>query len=477
MTRPSGVPLAKGLLERGSVRAAGLLAAAACIAAVGVAGSTPWWPTPAGTMGGNHVQAHGHGTFPAFQAVRARTGKPIAWMIAAPLAPGEPARLIGSRADASVVAFAVERGALRLLFEAPEGTSPDAAPAAPIVSRSGERAVVAAALDGSLTVVWGGRQVRVPLAITLSPLAHPVPVDVDGDGVEELLALSREGELFLIAGLPEHARVAARLAVHALPDARIVVGDLDGDGRAEAVLLTGPTDRYPHGALGDAVEAESITVVELGAGALREKARFTLPADAVFEDLGPILADLDGDGRPEVLVVRSTQSQGAAVVALTWRGGHLEPFAEGLALGKFGRWVHLLGVADVEGAGRPQVVALRTPHTGGILQVFDVALPRLTLRTERPGLSTHAFGSRNLDQVAMADLDGGGHPQIVAPDKRRRRILAMEWLGGALLERWGYDLTGPIASNLVVADLAGGGLLDLAVADAAGNLHVLLSRR
>ena len=53
----------------------------------------------------------------------------------------------------------------------------------------------------------------------------------------------------------------------------------------------------------------------------------------------------------------------------------------------------------------------------------------------------------------------------------------MEWLSGSLLERWGYDLGGPISSNLVVADLAGGGLLDLAVADAAGNLHVLLSRR
>ncbi len=159
------------------------------------------------------------------------------------------------------------------------------------------------------------------------------------------------------------------------------------------------------------------------------------------------------------------------------RGGRLEPFAEGPALGKFGRWIHLLGVADLEGTGRPQVVGLRTPHIGGILQVFDVVPPRLVLRTERPGLSTHALGSRNLDQAAMADLAGSGHPQIVAPDKRRRRILAMEWLGEGLLERWAYDLAAPITSNLVVADLAGGGLLDLAVADAGGNLHVLLSRR
>jgi hypothetical protein len=139
--------------------------------------------------------------------------------------------------------------------------------------------------------------------------------------------------------------------------------------------------------------------------------------------------------------------------------------------------MHLLGVADVEGAGRPQVVGMRTPHANPVLQVFDVAPPRLALRTERPGGPTHAFGSRNMDQAALADLGGSGHPQILAPDGRRRRIVAMEWLSGSLLERWGYDLGGPISSNLVVADLAGGGLLDLAVADAAGNLHVLLSRR
>lgn len=463
----------------GGLAAAGVcgVVAALCIAAAGGAGQTPLWPVPAGTAGGNRVQAHGRGTFPAFQTLRARTGKPITWMVAAPLAAGEPARLVASRADATLVGFAVDRGALRVLFEVAEGASPDASPALPVVSRGGERAAVATALDGSLTVVWAGREARVPLAVTLSPLAHLVPVDVDGDGVEELLALSREGELLLIGGLPEHSRVMARLAVHATPDARIVVGDLGGDGRPEAVLLTGPTDRYPHGVLGDAIESEAITVVELGAGVLREKARFTLPRDAVFEELGPILADLDGDGHPEVLAVRSTQSQGAGVLALAWRGGRLEPFAEGPTLGRFGRWTHLLGVADVEGAGRPQVVALRTPDSGGILQVFDVVPPRLVLRTERPGVSTHALGSRNLDQAAMADLDGGGRPQIVAPDKRRRRILAMEWLGGGLLERWSYELGGTIRSNLVVADLAGGGLLDLAVADAAGNLHVLLSRR
>ncbi len=454
------------------------LGAAALGLAAGPAGAPPAiWPMPAGTAAGNHVQVRGRGTFPSFQSFRTRTGSPISWLVAAPLAAGEPARLLGSRADGALVAYAVDREGPHRLFEMPEGTSPDAAPAAPVVTRAGDRAAVAAALDGTLTVVWAGQPLRQPLAVTLSPLTHPVPVDVEGNGLQDLLAISREGDLLLIAGLPEHARIAARLPIHATPDARIVVGDLDGNGRPEAVVLCGPTDRYPNGALGDAIENEAIAVVELRAGSLRERARFTLPEEAVFEALGPLLADLDGDGRPEVLAVRSTPSQGAAAVAFAWRGGHLEPFAEGPSLGRFGRWLHLLGAADVEGGGRPQVVGVRTPHVDGALQVLEVAPPRLVLRSERLGISTHAWGSRNVDQAALADLGGIGHPQIVAPDRRRRRLLAMEWLGGGLLERWGYDLAAPIASNLVVADLAGGGMLDLAVADAAGNLHVLLSRR
>ena len=449
-----------------------------CLVGASPAGPVPIWPVPAGTIAGNRVQSHGHGTFPAFQGLRARTGKAITWMIAAPLGAGEPARLFASRADAALVGYAADPSGLRRLFEFPEATSPDAAPAAPVVTKAGERAVVATALDGSLTLVWGGRDVRIPLAATLSPLAHLVPVDVDGDGVDELLGLSREGDLLLIGGLPEHARVAARLALHALPDGRVTVGDLDGDGRLEAVLLTGPTGRYPHGVLGDAVEAEAITVVELGPGAtLRAKGGFVLAGEAVFEELGATLADLDEDGRPELLVARSTPGQGAALVALTWRGGRLEPFAEGPPVGQAGRWVHLLGVGDVAGGRRPHVVSLRTPHIGGILQAFEVAPPRLVLRGERPGLSTHAIGSRNLDQVALADLNGSGRPQIVAPDRQRRKIVGVEWLGGGLLERWSYVLAGPVSSNLVVADLDGGGLLDLAVADASGTLHVLRSRR
>lgn len=332
----------------GRLRAAGVVLVVLCLAAVGNARPAPVWLVPAGTPAGNRVQALGRGTFPAYQALRARTGKPIAWLVAAPMAPGEPARLVGVRADAAIVFFAVEGSSLRQVGEVPEASSADAAPAVSTLTWAGQRGVVATALDGSLTVLRAGREAPMSLGISLSPLTRPVAADVDGDGLDEVLALSRDGHLVLIAGLPDHPRVAARLAVHALPDSRIAIADMDGDGHREAVLLTGPTTRYPHGILGDAVAAESLTIVELRGEALRERTRFVLPPDAVFEDLGVLLADLDGDGRPEIPAVRSSQSQDAGVVALTWRGERLVPSAEGPPIGSPGRWLHLLAVADLE---------------------------------------------------------------------------------------------------------------------------------
>ena len=60
-----------------------------------------------------------------------------------------------------------------------------------------------------------------------------------------------------------------------------------------------PTDRYDHGVLGDAIEHTTL-VLSFADGTAR---RFTLPEDMVFEDTDPRLADITGDGVPEVIVV------------------------------------------------------------------------------------------------------------------------------------------------------------------------------
>ena len=80
-----------------------------------------------------------------------------------------------------------------------------------------------------------------------------------------------------------------------------------------------PTDRYPHGALGDKIEAGAMVVQDV----YGHRVTVELPADQVFEDLTPRIADLDGDGRNEVLAIRSSLRAGAALVAYDLAGSSL----------------------------------------------------------------------------------------------------------------------------------------------------------
>ena len=68
-----------------------------------------------------------------------------------------------------------------------------------------------------------------------------------------------------------------------------------------------PTTRYAHGVLGDAIEHGTL-VLETDAG---RTVRVILPESRVFEDIEPRLADLDGDGNPEVIVAESDAARGA----------------------------------------------------------------------------------------------------------------------------------------------------------------------
>ncbi len=75
----------------------------------------------------------------------------------------------------------------------------------------------------------------------------------------------------------------------------------------ESARYDGPTQRYPHGVLGDDIEYDTL-VVRLSDG--REmSARWG--DDMVFEDLAPRVVDVDGDGVPEDCRACPSSSGGA----------------------------------------------------------------------------------------------------------------------------------------------------------------------
>lgn len=221
----------------------------------------------------------------------------------------------------------------------------------------------------------------------------------------------------------------------ALPDTHVGRGKRD---IAEAWLVE-PTTRYAHAVLGDAVEAGGVRVRS------REGRVYTyrLPEDSVFEDLYARVIDIDGDGRDEVLVVRSRQASGSSLMALGLRNGALVPVAESAPIGTRHRWLNPVGVADVNANGKLELLAVHTPHIGGVLVVYRLEDNRLVETHRMPGFSNHVIGSRALGLSAFIDVDGDGYPEVILPSADRRELRAISLAHGSPFEVARINLPSP----------------------------------
>ena len=148
------------------------------------------------------------------------------------------------------------------------------------------------------------------------------------------------------------------------------------------------TGRYPHGVLGDTIEHAAL-MVRMAAG---DSLSARLPQDLVFEDSAPRLADLDGDGAPEVITVESHQQKGARLSIWTVQAGELTRIAATPFIGTRFRWLAPVGAADLDGDGRIEIAYVDRPHQTKALRVWRYENGRLSRVADRPGFSNHKIG-------------------------------------------------------------------------------------
>lgn len=197
-----------------------------------------------------------------------------------------------------------------------------------------------------------------------------------------------------------------------------------------------PTTRYQHGVLGDAVEGGSLVAIDH----LGQQFELVLPTSQVFEDITPRVVDLDGDGRNEVVTIRSGLSDGASVVVYAIADGALIERAATAPIGQPNRWLSIAGIADFRGDGSRQIAIVKTPHIGGVLELLALQGDRLaSLYPPRSGYSTHVIGSRILSLADVGDLDGNGTAELALPDQSRRRLVVLTF-AAAIEEVFSQDL-------------------------------------
>lgn len=208
-----------------------------------------------------------------------------------------------------------------------------------------------------------------------------------------------------------------------LPDG--LVATAQGDIRA--AWYVGPTRRYAHAILGDAIEASALRV-ETADGV---ELTYDLPTNMVFEDRTPRIVDLDGDGQNEVITIRASTTEGGGVAVYALREGRLVEVAVNEFIGLRNRWLNIAAIADITGDGRKEIAFVRTPHIGGMLRLFRYD-NGLKFVSEIDGFSNHAIGEREQRLSAVVDLDGDGDMEIAVPSDSRAALRIVDYRDGLI---------------------------------------------
>ena len=207
---------------------------------------------------------------------------------------------------------------------------------------------------------------------------------------------------------------------NALPDGLVATASR---GDIAAAWYTAPTTRYGHAVLGDAIEAGGLRIRTRDGDILN----YSLPETEVFEDRAPRLADLDADGTTEIVTIRSSLREGAAVTVYGLRDGAIKYLASTAFIGTPNRWLNIAGIARFRGGPGQEIVHVRTPHIGGTLIFHAFESGRLVAVARQFGYSNHASGSPEMRLSAIADVNADGRADLALPraDRMGLRIVTL----------------------------------------------------
>lgn len=238
----------------------------------------------------------------------------------------------------------------------------------------------------------------------------------------------------------------------------VAVADVNGDGKPDLIVVSW----YKTGNS----ESEGSIDVLLGAGdgTFAAPVRYgTLGGQA----LGVAVGDVNGDSKPDVIVANSCLSlpacnTGGGVSVLLGNGdGTFQPatiYYSG------GQGADSVSIADLNGDGHPDLIVANccqitgtNPGTLGILLGNGDG-------TFQPAVS-HNAGDNSLQSLAVADLNGDGHLDVVAVGESSALVSVLLGNGdGTLRDEVDYTLSGSAPRTITIGDVNADGHPDLVVA-------------
>ncbi|MEL7098804.1 MAG: VCBS repeat-containing protein [Pseudomonadota bacterium] len=220
--------------------------------------------------------------------------------------------------------------------------------------------------------------------------------------------------------LARGAWLAAVLVGAAASAQSVEVRDGDFIARFEA-----PTNRYGHAIMGDLPEWGRLCL-----GPVDAEVCTTLPQTRVLEDIAPRLADVDGDGVPEAVVVEASFSAGAALVVYRY-AAKLQRIATP-PIGTRNRWLAPAAIADLDGDGAIEIAFIDRPHLAKTLRIWRYTGGALAHVASATGLTNHRIGDPFIEGGLRIC---GAAPEIITADARWRFVMASRLEGDRVTSR------------------------------------------
>jgi hypothetical protein len=252
-------------------------------------------------------------------------------------------------------------------------------------------------------------------------MMSPIVIDLDGDQLPDLLYITYSGADYLGAGVLRAISGDGQVELLSIDgqgiygSAGIAAGDIDGDGQVELVTFAAPgvVKAFEHD------------------GALKWSSPVVSQHIAYISFAAPAIADLDGDGAPEIIAGRAILNSDGT---LRGAGEHGVGAHSNYGSTSFG--------ADIDGDGVQEVVV------GNALY--------------RPDGAAIWFNGQADGYPAVADFDLDGTPEIVVVTAGGLRLQAGD---GAVL--WSVANPGGVGGPPTIADFDGDGFPEVGVAGAA----------
>ncbi|MEP0873265.1 FG-GAP-like repeat-containing protein [Trichocoleus desertorum AS-A10] len=235
--------------------------------------------------------------------------------------------------------------------------------------------------------------------------------DFDGDGRTEILVtspwgmgvLKQSGNTLTAAMMAANGTRFGGWLLNTADNRFGPVGDFDGDGRAE-ILVTSPW-----GLSIFKLSGNTMTVSAIAANGTRFGDWLLNTADNRFSPVG----DVDGDGRDEILV---TSPWGIGILKLS--GNTLTAVMMAPNGTRFGGWLlnsvdnHVVTTADLDGDGRAEIV-ITSPWGIGVLKLSGTTLSAVMMAPNGTRFGGWLLNTLDNRIGPAADFDGDGRAELL----------------------------------------------------------------